>query len=462
MKLKNKSLLTSLLIYFSIFSIGITTILYFFQTIFFNIYYKYDRTKTLEQTVSIVEKKLNNKNYKEEINEIAENNEICILILDENNPIYASDKQKHCVERRSKAFNTLQNRIINSKKNETKIEFTDEKAKKASLLYEKKINKNKYILANTSLEPLDRSIELLKSQIKYVGLLIFILSIIASYYFSKHIAQPIIEINTEAKKLGNKKIKTVFSEKSDIKELNELAHTLNQASEELAKAETLRREFIANISHDIKTPITLIEAYAASAKDLNYNNKKKREKDLNIIISEAEKLNVIVNDTLTLSQMRSKAKPLQIEEINITNFTKNILEKFSIYENDGYKLEFNETKKYIIEADRQYLERVMFNLINNAINYTGKDKTVKVSFKMEKDTVKIMITDTGKGLNEEDKKLVWNRYFRTNKRHRREKGGIGLGLSIVREILEAHNFDYGIDSTINKGSTFWFKCKIKK
>ncbi len=462
MKSKNKSLLTSLLIYFSIFAIVITLTLYLFQTVFFNTYYKYDRTQTLVQTVSIVEQKMHDNDFKEVVDKIAINNEVCILIIEKGNSVYASGRQKHCVERRTEAFKALQTKIINSKKKEMKIEFTEKKHNKQSLLYGKKLDKNKYILANTSLEPMDKSIEILKSQIKYVGALILIVSIIASYLFSKHISKPILEITTEAKKLGNKKEKARFNEKIKIKELHELSRTLNKASAELAKAEELRREFIANISHDLKTPLTLIEAYAASAKDLNYNNKQKREQDLNIIISEAEKLNTMVNDTLALSQLQSKARELQFEEINITSFIKNVLEKFAIYQNDDYSFEFAEKQKYIIEADRQCLERIMYNLIGNAINYTGKDKKIKIAYEVKKDTIKIMIIDSGKGLTEEEKKLVWNRYYRTNKRHRREKGGTGLGLSIVREFLEAHKFEYGIDSNISKGSTFWFKCKIKK
>ena len=242
---------------------------------------------------------------------------------------------------------------------------------------------------------------------------------------------------------------------------NKLANQLNKVSKEIEKTESLRKEFMANISHDLKTPLTMIEAYASSAKDLNYNNKAKREKDLNIIIEEAERLNNLVNDILVLSRIESKTSKFYLEKINITSFIKSILERFEIYKNKGYVFIYNETKSHFIEADRQGLERVLYNLIINAINYTGKDKTITITFTEKKEHLRVNITDTGKGIKKEDQKLVWNRYFRINKRHRREENGTGIGLAIVREILEANNIEYGIDSKINKGTTFWFDCKKK-
>ena len=309
---------------------------------------------------------------------------------------------------------------------------------------------------------MDKSIGLLKSQFVYVALAVLLLSFIISYYFSKRLANPIVKINKSAKKLAQKEYDVKFSSETEVYELKELADTLNYATKELGKAEELRREFLANVGHDLKTPLTMIEAYAASARDLNYNKKAKRERDLNIIIDEAERLNMLVNDILLLSKIQSKTVELKKEKFDITELIKNILERFTIYENDGYKFEFNEKKSYFIEADKKNIERVIYNLIINAINYTGKDKRIIITIEEENKEITVKITDTGAGISNEDKKLVWNKYFQTNKRHRRTNVGTGLGLSIVKEILESHNFEYGIDSIINKGSTFYFKCQIKE
>ena len=462
MKLKTRSLRANLLIYFLIFSAIILGFLYFFQIVFFNTYYKINQTNNLEQTVNLIEKNIDKENAKVLLNEISLNNEVCIQIVKDSNLIYYSDYYKHCAGKDNDALEVIISSFINSDKKYLKVDFVNNIYNNKSLVYGKKLKNNTYVFANSSLEPMDKSINLLKGQFLYVALIVLLLSFVISYYFSRRIAEPILKINQSAKKLADKSNKVKFTCETEVFELKELSETLNNTAKELNKTEELRREFLANVSHDLKTPLTMIEAYAASARDLNYNNKKKRERDLNIIIDEAERLNMLVNDILLLSKIESKTTKLNLEDINIKKEIETILERFAIYKNDGYIFEFNETEDYVITADKQGIERVIYNLINNAINYTGEDKKVKITFEKNHDILTINIIDTGKGIEEEDKKLVWNKYFRINKRHRRTTVGTGLGLSIVKEILEEHKFEYGIKSKLNKGSCFYFKCKIKK
>ncbi len=462
MKLKTRSLRANLLIYFLIFSAIILGFLYFFQIVFFNTYYKINQTNNLEQTVNLIEKNIDKENAKVLLNEISLNNEVCIQIVKDSNLIYYSDYYKHCAGKDNDALEVIISSFINSDKKYLKVDFVNNIYNNKSLVYGKKLKNNTYVFANSSLEPMDKSINLLKGQFLYVALIVLLLSFVISYYFSRRIADPILKINQSAKKLADKSDKVKFTCETEVFELKELSETLNNTAKELNKTEELRREFLANVSHDLKTPLTMIEAYAASARDLNYNNKKKRERDLNIIIDEAERLNMLVNDILLLSKIESKTTKLNLEDINIKKEIETILERFAIYKNDGYIFEFNETEDYVITADKQGIERVIYNLINNAINYTGEDKKVKITFEKNQNILTINIIDTGKGIEEEDKKLVWNKYFRINKRHRRTTVGTGLGLSIVKEILEEHKFEYGIKSKLNKGSCFYFKCKIKE
>lgn len=462
MKLKTRSLRANLLIYFLIFSAIILGFLYFFQIVFFNTYYKINQTNALEQTVNSIEKNIDKENADIIFNELSLNNEVCIQIVKDEELIYYSDNYKHCAGKDNNALTVITNSFLNSDKKYLKVEFVNNRYNNKSLVYGKKLKNDIYVFANSSLEPMDKSINLLKGQFLYVALTVLLLSFIISYYFSRRIADPILKINLSAKKLADKSSEAKFTCETEVFELKELAETLNNAAKELSKTEELRKEFLANVSHDLKTPLTMIEAYAASARDLNYNNKKKRERDLNIIIDEAERLNMLVNDILLLSKMENKTTNLNLEDINIRKEIETILEHFAIYKNDGYTFEFNEKEDYIITADKKGIERVIYNLINNAINYTGEDKKVKITFEKDQDILTINIIDTGKGIEEEDKKLVWNKYFRINKRHRRTTVGTGLGLSIVKEILEEHKFEYGIKSKLNKGSCFYFKCKIKE
>lgn len=462
MKLKTRSLRANLLIYFLIFSGVILGFLYIFQILFLNTYYKINQANVLDSTIKSIEDNYDKENAAYLFDDLALNNEVCIQIITNGNVVYYSDYYKHCAGKDNEALATIQNSFINTGKKNIKVEFINNRYQNKSLVYGKQINDSTYVFANASLEPMDKNIGLLKSQFVYVALAVLLLSFIISYYFSKRLANPIVKINKSAKKLAQKEYDVKFSSETEVYELKELADTLNYATKELGKAEELRREFLANVGHDLKTPLTMIEAYAASVRDLNYNKKAKRERDLNIIIDEAERLNMLVNDILLLSKIQSKTVELKKEKFDITELIKNILERFTIYENDGYKFEFNEKKSYFIEADKKNIERVIYNLIINAINYTGKDKRIIITIEEENKEITVKITDTGAGISNEDKKLVWNKYFQTNKRHRRTNVGTGLGLSIVKEILESHNFEYGIDSIINKGSTFYFKCQIKE
>lgn len=462
MKLKTRSLRANLLIYFLIFSALILSFLYFFQILFLNTYYKINQSNNLESTINSIENNYKKENASDILNKISLNNEVCIQIVNDNNLIYYSDYYKHCVNTGNSNLNKIESVFMNSNKNNLKVEFINTNYNNKSLVYGKKIDDGLYVFANTTLEPIDNSISLLKGQFIYVSLIVLFLSLIISYYFSKRLASPIVKMNDSAKKLAKKEYDVTFTCETEVYELKELSDTLNSAAKELRKTEELQREFLANVSHDLKTPLTMIEAYAACARDLNYNKKTKRERDLNIIIEEAERLNMLVNDILLLSKMQSKTIELNKEIFNITELITEILERFKIYENEGYIFEFDSTENYFIEADKKHIERVIYNLIINAINYVGNDKKIEIILNKEDSILTTKIKDNGPGIKDKDKKLVWNKYYRTNKKHRRNNIGTGLGLSIVKEILEALKFEYGIDSKPNKGASFYFKCKIKE
>ena len=274
MKLKTRSLRANLLIYFLIFSAIILGFLYFFQIVFFNTYYKINQTNNLEQTVNLIEKNIDKENAKVLLNEISLNNEVCIQIVKDSNLIYYSDYYKHCAGKDNDALEVIISSFINSDKKYLKVDFVNNIYNNKSLVYGKKLKNNTYVFANSSLEPMDKSINLLKGQFLYVALIVLLLSFVISYYFSRRIADPILKINQSAKKLADKSDKVKFTCETEVYELKELSETLNNTAKELNKTEELRREFLANVSHDLKTPLTMIEAYAASARDLNYNNKK--------------------------------------------------------------------------------------------------------------------------------------------------------------------------------------------
>ena len=236
-----------------------------------------------------------------------------------------------------------------------------------------------------------------------------------------------------------------------------------KAYSSLSKTDELRRDLLANVSHDLKTPLTMIKAYAEMVRDISYKDDEKRDEHLNIIISETDRLNILVNDLLNLSKMQADADTLKKENFDLTKEIKEIIKKYEIIkETENYIFQIEVPEKAIIYADKNKINQVIYNLINNAINYTGEDKTVTIRMREEKNKYIIEISDTGKGIKKEEIDLIWNKYYKNEKNHKRNIVGTGIGLSIVKTILEHHHFEYGVNSIKNKGTTFYFKVEKAK
>jgi signal transduction histidine kinase len=306
------------------------------------------------------------------------------------------------------------------------------------------------------LKNINKNYVLIKSQIVYIGIGIIIIAIIMSLYFSKIISRPINSINDKARALANGNYDIKF-EHNGIKEVDELSDTLNYLESEVSKTDKYRRDLMANVSHDLKTPLTMIKAYAEMVRDITYDNKEKREDNLNIIIDETDRLNILVGDILELSKLQASSEVLEIEEFDLNKEIKGILKRYDyLKETEKYNIKAIMPKEIMVKGDKKRIDQVIYNLINNAINYTGEDKTVTLKVTENKNDYLIEIIDTGKGIKKEDLPYIWDKYYKNDKNHSRNVVGTGLGLSIVKNILEQHGFEYGVNSKRGKGSTFYF------
>lgn len=315
-----------------------------------------------------------------------------------------------------------------------------------------------YIFLNTSLEPLNSTIGILNRQILIVSVMLLILGLGISYFLARLIETPLVRIIKSAKKFGNGDYSAKF-DGHGYTETEILADTLNYAAEEVSKVDTLRRDLIANISHDLRTPLTMVKAYAEMVRDLSGDNPEKRQEHIGIIIEESDRLAALVNDILDLSKLESGAAELAPSKFSITKKLYEIMGRYTLLEENGYKFFVSAKSDFETEADVIKIEQVLYNLINNAVNYTGENKTVYITqLIVDDDTARIEITDTGKGIEPELLPLIFDRYYRAEK-SKREVIGTGLGLSIVKQILKQHNFKFGVRSELGIGSTFWFEVK---
>ena len=458
MKLQNRlhsSLTVNVWLYLSLFSFLILGFLWLFQIVFLDRYYEYSKTKNLTKAATLV-----NGSYLENnllaLDDISHDYGVCIEIFGKDNKmIYSSNMfNKGCM------FGDINSSYVrdfkeSGLKNKTYL-LTNTRYGNKTIISATDID-GVYSFVSASLEPLDATTNILKSQFITVTFIVLFLSFIIAYYISKRIANPIVKMNKEASKLSKGNYNIKFDEESSIDEINELAKTLNHTSEELNNIEELRNDLLANVSHDLKTPLTMIKAYAEMVRDLTYKDDEKREANLNVIIEESDRLNTLVNDILTLTKLENADNKLEIEEFDLDGLIRSILKRYDILTNEGYKFIYENKKKMNIKADRKRIEQVIYNLINNAVNYTGDDKIIKINVKESRNNYRIEIIDTGKGISKKDLPYIWDKYYHSNKKHKRNVIGTGVGLSIVKNILINHGYKYGVDSKINVGSNFYFE-----
>jgi len=217
---------------------------------------------------------------------------------------------------------------------------------------------------------------------------------------------------------------------------------------------------LANVSHDLRTPLTMITAYSEVMRDLPGEN---TPENVQVIIDEAKRLTNLVNDMLDISKMQAGVSSIDIKPYNITSGIKSVVDRYAkLVEQDGYRIVFNYCDEdVIVEADELKIYQVIYNLMNNAINYTGKDKCVIINQIVSGNIVRIEVKDTGDGISPEEIDNVWERYYKVDKQHKRAVMGTGLGLSIVKNILKSHHAKYGVISKLGEGATFWFELHLK-
>ena len=315
------------------------------------------------------------------------------------------------------------------------------------------------VFQRAHISPLGAMIKAIENQVLFIGTLLIILTLILAAIMAKVITKPLEQVNKAAKNLAVGKYNTEFTGRG-YREIDELSDTLNYAARELSKNERLQKELISNVSHDLRTPLTMIKGYSEVMRDIPEEN---TPENVQVIIDETTRLTELVNDMLDLSKIQSGARAADMREFCLTEMVRSTMFRYEkLTMQGGYKIDFHAERDVYVIADSTMILQVVYNLINNAINYSGEDKSVSVLQSVKNDTVRISVTDTGEGISEEEIPLIWDRYYKVDKVHKRATVGTGLGLSIVKEILELHNATYGVVSTPGKGSTFWFELRTSE
>lgn len=313
------------------------------------------------------------------------------------------------------------------------------------------------LVLRSEITPIESTVATLRFILIIITVLLVVLSVGMSLVISWKLSRPLRDTNEKAKRLALEEYGVAF-DSFGYKEVEELNATLSATAAELGLASGLRKELIANVSHDLRTPLTMIKGYAEVMRDIPGEM---NGENLQAIVDESTRLSDLVSDLLDISKLQSGAVPIEKGTFSLTKCTSDILSRFTnLSQQQEYNLSFDFDREAFVFADRKRIEQVLYNLISNAVNYSGDKKTVKISQIITEDTVRIEVADSGQGIEPEKLKNIWDRYYRADKNHRRAVVGTGLGLSIVKEILELHQAHFGVTSTLGEGSVFWFELNL--
>ena len=295
--------------------------------------------------------------------------------------------------------------------------------------------------------------EVMRWQFAMIVAAILLATGMVGYTMSRSISEPIIETNEAARELSRARYQRP-PHSGGYREIAQLNDTLVQTAEDLRKVEDLQRELIANISHDLRTPLTMIEGYAEAMRDIPDEN---TPENMQIIIDETERLSTMVNEVLDFSRLRTGSLELTMTRFNLTELVRKIVDRIShMTAVEGYTVTFEAAEDVFVTADSGRISQVIYNLAGNALTYTGADKTVRIRQERKDGMIRITIADSGEGIPPEELPFIWDRYYRSRENHKRAVIGSGLGLNICRGILENHHAPYGAETPPEGGTVFWF------
>lgn len=398
-------------------------------------------------------------------------NNICALIYNENGKrVYEADSLgKLCmldddIVVNDKTINIGENAadlidILNN--NDTlNVSLNSPSSGLEMLLYGKKISDNLanyYLVINTPLELLESYADFILQQYMFVAIFVILLALLVSFIFASKISSPIVKMQKEANKLAQGDYNVKFKDDESYSEINALANTLDDATLKLSKIDELRKDLLANVSHDLKTPITLIKSYAEMIEDISGDDPIKRNEHLDVIIEETDYLTKLINDMQEYSKMQAGYIKLNKTNFDLKKCANGVCELL-----DGLLKEKNivlkkKLKSVIVYGDEVKISQVIYNYLSNAIKHSSDKSKIYITIIDNNDSVRFEVKDTGEGISEEAIPYIWDRYYKIDKKFKRNENSTGLGLAIAKAILEAHKAKYGVVSKLNEGSTFYFE-----
>ena len=466
-KKRTLTLRSTIWVYFAVFTAAILSVVWFFQVFTLDRYYRASTRVKIQKVaaaISLIFDGDSLQTSREAVENLAYENTMTIVVTQKSGgaPLISSDfagGYSVLTQDRGIRLFSFRNELLNSEDGRFLQETTNERFGTTEYIYGAILKDDYMLFINASLEPVGPVAEVIKEQLVFITLLTFFLGLFITLMLSNRLSRPFKQITESADKLASGDYTTRF-EGGGYAEIDELSDALNYAASEISKVDSLRNDLIANVSHDLRTPLTMIKAYAEMIRDLSGDRPEKRNEHLKVIIDESDRLSELVNNLLELSKLQNGKVELNRTCFSVYDFVDSAVANYQLLtENGGYRFELERDPDVVCFGDEMRLKQVLRNFIDNAVNYSGDSRRIIIRQRNLDGVVRIEVVDFGVGIEREKLPMIFDRYYR-DERTKRDVTGTGLGLSIVKETLRLHGMRFGVQSEVGKGSTFWFEIKI--
>ena len=466
---------------------GTVFLCWLLNTVFLERFYVEHKQETLMEGFAVMDAAslnglLHSQKFDVTFENLCANGNIEVLVIQADRRIVrasVNDPQKMSIEFMDILFGQPEREYLVLQDNYQILKRTDARLNSEYLMLYGVLSDGNLILMRSALESIRESVGIANQFLAYIAIVACLVGIVVTVMVSRGITNPILEITNLSKRMVSLDFEAKYRSKgvsrNEIDELGEhinvLSTTLEQTISELKTAnnqllvdiekkdqlEHMRTEFLSNVSHELKTPLALIQGYAEGLKECINEDEQSREFYCEVIMDEADKMNRMVKKLLTLNQLESGGETVNMERFDLTELITGVLHSVEILlSQNGIRLTEYPREPFYVWADEFMVEEVVINYMSNAIHYAAGAKEIAVRYIRKGDLVRVGVFNTGNPIAPEDVDKIWNKFYKVDKARTREYGGSGIGLSIVKAIMESFHRDCGVDNYAN-GVEFWFE-----
>jgi len=489
-KLKFKSVRFKLFFTMCVVILVIILSLVLINSIVLENFYIYSKTATIKQVYQKVNDYYNTENtnvdLETELKKIAYKNNFDILIkTDTNLIIFTSDREFLSSTYILKDINEIKSKNIEENETKINVKVTTDEVNNVSYMFLTGILDNGYVLyIRMPISPIEESVKISNTVLLMIGGITLVVAEIIASFISRKFTNPILQLND----IANKMAKLDFSKKYRITdtedEINELGRSINTMSdkleatikelqknnielekdiEEKSKIDEMRKQFISDVSHELKTPIALIQGYAEGLIENVNSDEESRKFYAEVILDETNKMDKLVKQLLELMKLEYGKREFDNEKFNINELINEVLRKCSVMINEkNIKVYFENKEPIYVYADEFYMDQIITNYLTNAIKHAEEvEKENKIEIKVEKvsNKIRVSVFNTGENIPEEDLQRIWGRFYKLDSSRNRQDGGSGIGLALVKAIMNNYQNEYGVENKKN-GVEFYFDMDI--